>query len=293
MSSDPWWCRHHVKHRVATDIGVAAGFVVLDTVVTLVGGSWWPARPGPLAWVMLGLQAAACASLAVRRRAPLAVVAILAAYSLALALLISPAGLLTPANSGTVWAPFGTVLAAYAPFFYQPNRRLAIAAVAVLSIIVARPWQPSVTVITVAIVRTAAGPLLAMYYDARRRLVAALTERAERAEREQGLLAEQARAEERARLAGEMHDVVTHRVSLMVLQAGALGITAKDEATRQAAEELRAAGCQALDELRDLVGILRTEPDGDQTPSTPGLPALIAESTAAGALAELAEDGDP
>ena len=293
MSSDPWWCRHHVKHRVATDIGVAAGFVVLDTVVTLVGGSWWPARPGPLAWVMLGLQAAACASLAVRRRAPLAVVAILAAYSLALALLISPAGLLTPANSGTVWAPFGTVLAAYAPFFYQPNRRLAIAAVAVLSIIVARPWQPSVTVITVAIVRTAAGPLLAMYYDARRRLVAALTERAERAEREQGLLAEQARAEERARLAGEMHDVVTHRVSLMVLQAGALRMTAADEATRQAAEELRAAGCLALDEQRDLVGILRTADDEDPTPSTPGLAALVAESTGVGTPAELAEDGDP
>src|SRR5205823_14107565 len=83
-----------------------------------------------------------------------------------------------------------------------------------------------------------------------------LRDRAERAEQERYLLAEQARAEERARLAGEMHDVVTHRVSLMVLQAGALGITAKDEATRQAAEELRAAGCQALEELRDLVGIL-------------------------------------
>jgi signal transduction histidine kinase len=293
VRSDPWWCRHHIRHRVATDIAVAAGFVVLDTVVTLVGGSWWPARPGPLAWIMLALQAAACASLAVRRRAPLTVVAILAAYSLALALLISPAGLLTPANSGTVWAPFGTVLAAYAPFFYQPNRRLAIAAVAVLSIIVARPWQPSVTVITVAIVRTAAGPLLAMYFDARRRLVAALTERAERAEREQSLLAEQARAEERARLAGEMHDVVTHRVSLMVLQAGALRMTAADEATRQAAEELRAAGCQALDELRDLVGILRTADDEDPTPSTPGLAMLVAESTGVGTPAELAEDGDP
>ena len=293
MQSDPWWCRHQPRHQRATDIAVAAGFVVLDTTVTLVGGSWWPARPGPLAWVMLGLQAAACASLAVRRRAPLTVVAILAAYSLALALLISPAGLLTPANPGTVWAPFGTVLAAYAPFFYQPNRRLAIAAVVVLSVIVARPWQPSVTVITVAILRTAAGPLLAMYFDARRRLVAALTERAERAEREQGLLAEQARTEERARLAGEMHDVVTHRVSLMVLQAGALRMTAADDATRQAAEELRAAGCQALDELRDLVGILRTADDEDPTPSTAGLAALVAESTGVGTPAELAEDGDP
>ena len=63
-------------------------------------------------------------------------------------------------------------------------------------------------------------------------MMQALTERAERAERERYLLAEQARADERVRLAGEMHDVVTHRVSLMVLQAGALGITAIDEATR-------------------------------------------------------------
>jgi signal transduction histidine kinase len=79
----------------------------------------------------------------------------------------------------------------------------------------------------------------------------------------------------------------------MVLQAGALSVTAPDEATRQAAEELRAAGCQALDELRDLVGILRTEPDNDQTPGISGLSALIAESTSAGTPAELAEDGDP
>src|ERR1700688_661961 len=103
-----------------------------------------------------------------------------------------------------------------------------------------------------------------------------LPERAERAERERYLLAEQARADERVRLAGEMHDVVTHRVSLMVLQAGARGITAADEATRRAAEDLRAAGCQALDELRDLVGILRTAPDGDQTPTISGLATLIA-----------------
>ncbi len=74
-----------------------------------------------------------------------------------------------------------------------------------------------------------------------------------------------------------MHDVVTHRVSLMVLQAGALRMTAKDEATRQAAEDLRAAGCQALDELRDLVGILRTAPEEDEAPSAADFAALAAE----------------
>ena len=67
-----------------------------------------------------------------------------------------------------------------------------------------------------------------------------------------------------------MHDVVTHRVSLMVLQAGALRMTAPDEATRQAAEDLRAAGCQALDELRDLVGILRAASGRRRAPSTDG-----------------------
>ncbi len=271
----------------------AVSFVVLDTSTTLAGATWWPARPGTLAWTLLAVQAAACFSLVARRRAPVLVVAVLAAFTLAVTLLIWPAGALTPAHAGNVWAPYATVLAAYGPFFYRQDRRVALITITVLAVVVARPWQPSVTVITIAVLRTVAGPLLAMYFEARARLVRALTDRAERAERERHLLAEQARAEERAALAGEMHDVVTHRVSLMVLQAGALRITAPDEPTRQAAEELRAAGCQALDELRDLVGILRTAPEADQTPSTPGFAALVAESTAVGTPAELVTDGDP
>ena len=278
------------------DILIAAGFVLLDTGTTLAGASWWPKHPDTLAWVMLAVQALAVSSLAVRRRAPILVIAILTGFTLAISFLISPAGALTPANPGNVWAPYGTVLAAYGPFNYckdDKGRRTAFAAVGIMTIVVARVWDPSWQVITVAVLRTAVGPLLALYFSARHAVVRALTERAERAERERYLLAEQARADERARLAGEMHDVVTHRVSLMVLQAGALSITAPDEATRHAAEELRAAGCQALDELRDLVGILHASPDGDQAPSTAGLAALVAESTAVGTPAELAELGDP
>jgi signal transduction histidine kinase len=284
------------QHRVASDALIAAFFVVADTANTLGGGSWWPAHPGPLAWVMLGLQALADASLFFRRRAPMAVIAVLAGYTVAVSLLISPAGLLVPAQSGTVWAPYATVLAAYGPFYYRKDRRAAFAAVGALTMIVARVWDPSATVIAIAVLRTALGPLLALYFSARGEVLRGLRDRAERAEHERYLLAEQARADERARIAGEMHDVVTHRVSLMVLQAGALGITAADEATRKAAEELRAAGCQALDELRDLVGILRAEPEeGDQdlgVPSVSGLATLISESTAVGTPAELAEDGD-
>ncbi len=280
------------QNRLALDVLLAVFFVLLDTAATLAGASWWPAHPSTLAWAMLAVQGLADASLVFRRRAPILVIAILGGFTLVISLLISPAGLITPENAGNLWAPYGTVLAAYGPFYYRRDRRAAFAAVGILTLIVARVWEPSASVITIGVLRTAVGPLLALYFTARREVLQGLRDRAERAEQERYLLAEQARAEERARLAGEMHDVVTHRVSLMVLQAGALTITATDEATRQAAEELRAAGCQALDELRDLVGILRTEPDRDQTPSTSGLPTLIAESTAAGTPAELAEDGD-
>jgi signal transduction histidine kinase len=289
VKEGPW----HRRHRVALDVAIAVFFVLLDTGTTLVGATWWPAHPGTLAWILLGLQAAACFSLVARRRAPLTVVAILAAFTLAVTLLISPLGALTPAHHGNVWAPYATVLAAYGPFLYRQDRRTALIALGAVTVIVARPWQLSAAVIAIGLFRTAIGPLLALYFDARRRLVQALTERAERAEQERYLLAERARAEERARLAGEMHDVVTHRVSLMVLQAGALRITAPDEPTRRAAEELRAAGCQALDELRDLVGILRTAPEGDQAPSASDFAALVAESTAVGTPAELIEEGDP
>jgi len=284
--------RWYNRHWVAFDVAIAVFLVLLDTVLTLSGASWWPAHPGSLAWTLLGVQAACCASLAVRRRAPITVMYILAAFTLAVTLLIYPAGALTPANPGNIWAPVSSIVAAYG-IFYARDRRAGLIAVGILSVIAARPWQPVATVIALGLLRTAVGPLLGLYIVARRRLVQALRERAERAEREQHLLAGQARAEERARLAGEMHDVVTHRVSLMVLQAGALRMTAKDEATRQAAEELRAAGCQALDELRDLVGILRAAPDGDETPSAADFAALVAESTAVGTPVQLIEDGDP
>src|ERR1700690_781461 len=282
------------RHNVALDAAFAGFFVAVDTWVTLAGASWWPAHPGQLAWAMLALQGVADASLVARRRAPMLVIAILTGFTLLISELILVAGALTPAHAGNLWAPYGICLAAYGPFYYGKDRRTAFGAVGVMTIIAARDWDPSAAVITIAVLRTAVGPLLALYFSARGEMLRALRDRAERAERERYLLAEQARAEERARLAGEMHDVVTHRVSLLALQAGALRMTATDEATRQAAEELRVAGCQALDELRDLVGILRTaDDDEDATPSTPGLAALVAESTGVGTPAELAEEGDP
>ncbi|MFF4196953.1 sensor histidine kinase [Nonomuraea sp. NPDC001831] len=280
------------RRSLVLDVGIASGFALLDTGSTLLGLSWWPERPGPLAWALLAVQAAACLSLVARRRAPLTVLGVLGTYTLVVTLLISPVGLLVPAGQGNVWAPFATIAAAYGPLYDRRDRRIAVAALAAYTMVIARVWDPSAGVLIDGVLRTAVGPLLALYLDGRRRVLRMLVERAERAEREQHLLAEQARAEERARLAGEMHGVVTHRVSLMVLQAGALRVTAADEHTRQTAEELRAAGCQVLDELRDLIGVLRTAPEPDVPPTAADFAALVAESASVGTPAELVEEGD-
>ena len=99
----------------------------------------------------------------------------------------------------------------------------------------------------------------------RAELVTALPERAERAESEQELLARDAVLTERTRIAREMHDVVGHRVSLMVLQAGAIEMAAADrDRVEQLARQVQTAGRQALEELRQMVGVLRAE-DGTTT----------------------------
>ncbi|MFR9676884.1 sensor histidine kinase [Streptomyces sp. TR06-5] len=282
----------HQRHHLATDLALAVLFAALDTATTLAGATWWPAAPSPTAWALLAVQAAACLGLVWRRRAPILVVGVLAAFTLTVTLLISPLGLIVPQTPGNLWMPYATVLAAYSPMLYCADRRTALLSLGVLAVIVSRVWEWSFPVTVVGLLSVTVGPLLALYFDARRRLVRALTERAERAERERHLLAEQARAEERARLAGEMHDVVTHRLSLMVLQAGALGVTSSDTAVRQIAEELRAGGCQALEELRDLVGVLRTPREVAVSPTDADFAQLIEESRSVGLTVELRQEGD-
>ncbi len=90
--------------------------------------------------------------------------------------------------------------------------------------------------------------VLGLYLNARRGLMASLRERAKRLEREQTLLARQVRTEERTRIAREMHDVVAHRVSLMVVHAGALEMKPdrEPETVAEAASKIADIGRQAL-----------------------------------------------
>jgi signal transduction histidine kinase len=303
------------RRDTAFDIAAVAIAAVLGFAATR--GS--PPVLEPLGGATVACQTALAFCLLLRRRRPLTVAWIVTAAAAAIAIvdLVAP-GTLVPADlerTAMPWLPPAAPFAAYAVTAYAGARRLrrvpiAWAPVVALVILGSHTWDapPNSPWLLQSLIFILVPALLGMYMAARRRLMRSLVERADRAEREQRLLAEQARIDERARLAAEMHDVVTHRVSLMVLRAGALLMTADSEATRQAAEELRAAGSQALDELRDLVGILRDSAAGadnrrptaatalsapDQHVPIPDLSALLAESQSVGVPVAYVEEGEP
>ncbi|MFJ4095762.1 sensor histidine kinase [Kitasatospora sp. NPDC089913] len=108
-----------------------------------------------------------------------------------------------------------------------------------------------------------------MWLHGRRVLIRTLNAKVEALGRERELRAEQARSAERARIAHEMHDVLAHRLSLLVLHAGVLrdraraGTVADDPALlAHRLELLRATAARSLDDLRDVLGALRADPPG-------------------------------
>ncbi|MEV6804395.1 sensor histidine kinase [Streptomyces sp. NPDC017248] len=164
-------------------------------------------------------------------------------------------------------------------------------------------WFVPFAAVTTALGLTAPPVLLGLYVGARRRLMESLRERADSLERELQLLAERAeeraewaRNEERTRIAREMHDVVAHRVSLMVVHAAALQAVARkdpEKAVRNAAL-VGDMGRQALTELREMLGVLRMGEAAGRRPAAVPL-AAVGEAAAAAASrvaeAERAADG--
>ncbi|WP_280681067.1 histidine kinase [Kitasatospora sp. MAA19] len=155
-----------------------------------------------------------------------------------------------------------------------------------------------------------------LWLHGRRVLIRTLHEQVDALRRERELRAEQARAAERARIAREMHDVLAHRLSLLVLHAGVLRdqalagtVTADPERLTHRLELLRTTAARSLDDLRDVLGALRADPparpvaeDESTAPAgTARVPApalrdlteLVGEATAAGQQVELALSGDP
>jgi signal transduction histidine kinase len=120
---------------------------------------------------------------------------------------------------------------------------------------------------------------IGLLVTARHDLSARIVELAVSKGREQRLQAIAIRADERAKIAREMHDVVSHQVSLIAMQAGALQVTTGDEPARQTAATIRGLSTRTLDELRSLVGALRTATDGADEPNLEMLLDLVEDST--------------
>ncbi|WP_432519648.1 sensor histidine kinase [Kineococcus sp. SYSU DK006] len=184
---------------------------------------------------------------------------------------------------------------------------IATAVLAAASLVYARlfpdpavrwPWWAEVLVVLLL-----AAPVVGWgtYARTRRELLESLRRTADRLRAEQEWRAEQARVLERARIAREMHDVLAHRISAVSLHAGALAFRpdSPPEAVAAAAETIRSSSHAALEDLREILGVLRadevTGAGGRPQPRLEHLPDLVADSAALGVDARLAlrvEDPD-
>lgn len=262
------------------DRTIDIGLVLLALGIGVVGLVAERQRPGALRdgllLVDLAVGSAACLALLLRRRRPVelaAVLSVVAAFSVvaggaALIALFTVAVHRTWRAVGAVWALYVVGVCAF--YLMRPD-----------------PDLPFVAAVALCLVVTAAVVAWGMYLRARRQLVESLRDRAERAETEQQLQVEQARQAERARMAREMHDVLAHRISLLSMHAGALEFRpdARPEEIAHAAGVIRENAHLALQDLREVIGVLREGSDGAGArpqPTLADVPALVEESRLAG-----------
>ena len=221
--------------------------------------------------------AAACCALWVRRRWPTG-----------LAVALTLVGIVEPVAAGAL------LVALFSLAVHRPFRPVALVGAGALAVAALQPWlRPDPATSFVA--STVIGALLVllvlswgMVVRSGRQLVLSLRERARRAEAEAELRAEQAQRLAREAIAREMHDVLAHRLTLLSVHAGALEFRpdAPPAEVARAAGVIRDSAHEALQDLREIIGVLRAPGDGDESdrpqPTLLSLDALIAESRLAG-----------
>jgi signal transduction histidine kinase len=310
----------------ALPTGVAWVFVTLLRRLTM-----WRARAGGPGWVALDILAAAgltAGALAVlgslHYSAPTPLVALVATvctttvawrrWSPAAAALVSLVAMLvyqrlSHDNEGLV-EPFAIVLCFYTLGRTEiaRGRRAPLAVLLGCALVVAvllDVGQPGLSVVGVLLgwVPVAVLPVAAGFgVERHRALNVRLADAAARLREEQAARAAQAQVLERNRVARELHDVVAHSVSVMVIQAGAARLLAPGDAggARDALAVVVSSGHEALTELRRVMGVLRRD---DQTPTSPhpmsqhpgvaALGRLIEPVRATGLDADLVVEGQP
>ncbi|WP_314172682.1 sensor histidine kinase [Streptomyces winkii] len=223
------------------------------------------------------LAALACAVLVLRRRAPMPV--------LCMTSLVTVVGLVVDPRGGAPDEGHRTplVIAAIIALYTVSNRtdrvtsvRVGVVTVGVLTaagmLLGSRPWYAQDNLATFAWSGLAAAAGEAV--RSRRAFVDAIRERAERAERTREEEARRRVAEERMRIARELHDVVAHHIALVNVQAGVAShvMDQRPDQAKEALAHVREASRHALNELQATVGLLRQS--GESTAPTEPAPGL-------------------
>lgn len=278
-------------HRVLRTAGdVLTVLLCWGLGLVVVGLEVEGATPRADGWIFLDLLLGVVATplLLARRRWPVAVAVALVAVS---------------AFSATAAVASGVALFSVAVRRRWPAAVVLAGASAVIGAVQLTVWPdpdlPAWVLVLIQLVLLTGVLAWGMYARTRRLLSASWREAAEQGRAEQELRAEQARSVERARIAREMHDVLAHRISLVSMHAGALELRLEGSADPDvvtSAATIRRSAHAALEDLRDILGVLRAESTREQSrpqPTLADLPALVEEVGANGLLVDLQLAVDP
>jgi signal transduction histidine kinase len=209
---------------------------------------------------------------------------------------------LIPAIAISTAAPFSppAMVAVYTIASRRPWRTAVVSAiVAALALDLHRLlWGYSLQLeaVIAGLALSGAALALGLYQATRLAYFEQTRERAARLERERELLDQQAAAQERMRIARELHDVVAHNVSLIVIQAQALAQTAQEPAARGTAQTIAELGRNAMSEMHRTLELMRADSTGEEREPQPALGdlgPLLQTAKSAGVNVELSVKGAP
>ena len=285
---------HGVVHRHGTAVDVAVALVLLLLVILATGhkneAAW---ATGPQTWPVLVLEGLVFLALLLRRGRPV----------LALGVIVAAATVVMLLRKG--WSPIA-IVAVVAVFTVASKRDRGTAIMAGLGAggclvfggaLRTGDWFTSDSVSTLAWTGFAAA--LGQAIRSQKAYVAAVEERARRAEQTREEEAGRRVIEERLRIARELHDVVAHHIAVIQVQSGVVDhlLTERPEAAREALGHVRRSSKMVLEELSGMLDVLR-QPDDPLTPTDPApglarLVALIDQFAASGLKLDWRIEGTP
>lgn len=219
----------------------------------------------PADWASYAMTTLGVLPLIWRRRAPVAVLAAI--------LLVGGAYKLTIDGPGQP-LPYAGLIAFYTVALLCTARvRMGVGWIAVLTVSLSVGWNTATArELLFTLFVSGAAYALGRLQHTRQAYTAALLDRAAQLERANRIEAEQAAARERARIAREMHDILSHAVSIMIVQAeaGPVAVRRAPERAEAAFEAIAETGRDAMAQLRTMLGVLRTDEAAPRSPQ-PGI----------------------